>query len=392
MIGMLTKIVGEKNITARGIDKLVYASDASQIEGETVAVLWPQAPEQIQKVIECAIKNKLNLVPRGAGTGLAGAAVPKRSIILDFSKMNRVLKLNIEEKYAIVEPGIVLNDLNAYLKQFNSLFPVLPASYKVCTIGGMISTNAAGERALKFGKTSDWVLELGIVNGKGEAVSLKTKGEVEEVCGAEGCLAVITKAKLKLTKPLGRRSITLLKFDKIPDMLSAVKSYRAEKDVIAIEFFDKLAAKLSGLDEKHHLFIEFESERGKIKEEDEITRIWNLREGMGPVLSSEGFLIMEDPKIPLTSIDKFLHWLSQNRIPSFGHIGIGIIHPRFKEGQKHLINKMFGLVKSLNGEVSGEHGIGITKKEFAKKEFINKMLELKKRYDPADILNRGKLV
>lgn len=392
MINELIKIVGRENVSVSEIDKLAYSSDASQLEGKAVAVVWPETTEQIQKMIVHAVRSSLNIVPRGAGTGLAGAVVPNNSIVLDLSRMNKILESDVENRHVAVEPGIVLNHLNGFLQQQQLFFPVIPASYKVCTIGGMIATNAAGERAIKYGKTKDWVLGLEVVSGAGNIFNLKTKKEIGEFCGTEGCLGIITKAELKLSGPLKRSSASLLKFDRISDLMDAVKKYKTSKDVIAIEFFDKLSAKLSKLEEKYYLFVEFESDSGEIRDEGAINAVWNLREGLGPVLTSEGFSIMEDPLIPLENMDKFLQWLEKNKIPCFGHIGIGIVHPRFTYGQKHLIGEMFNLVGRLSGEASGEHGIGIAKKGFANKEFVNAVKKLKKKYDPNNILNREKII
>lgn len=394
MMNELKSIV-KKDISIEKAELLSYSSDASQIHGKAKAVVWPHDKEQVQKIVRITkkyAKTGSNIVPRGAGTGLAGAVVPKDSIVLDFSRMNNILKLDINKKHVIVEPGVVLNDLNNYLKQFNLFFPVVPASHKVCTIGGMISTNAAGERAVKYGKMEGWVAELEVIDGKGNIHVLNKPEKINMFCGTEGILGIITKVKLLVTEPIRNRSMTLLKFDKISNLIGSVKKHQLEDDFTAVEFFDKLSAKLAGLEERYHLFIEFESNRGDISSEEEILKIWNLREGMGPVLSSEGYLVMEDPQIPLENMENFIEWLEKNKIPSFGHIGLGIIHPRFKESQKKLINKMFVIVENLNGRVSGEHGIGLTKKKFLKSDFIEKMKGLKKEYDPSNILNKGKIL
>lgn len=383
-------IFGEENVADDKESKLVYASDASQAEGKAKAVVWPSTAEQIRKLLRFASRTDTNVVPRGAGTGLSGAVVPQNSIVADFSKMNKILEINRKGKYCIVEPGVVLDDLNKAL-QPDLFFPVIPSSHSVCQIGGMISTNAAGIRAIKYGHMLDWILELEIIDGTGKLI--KIKDNLGQFCGTEGCAGIITKAKLKLTEPIrSDTTLTLYKFDSIDDLIDLLSIVKENKSVIAVEYISRIAAVMVGIERKHSLLVEFESGEGEISDEEKLKKMWELREGVAPVLASKGYIFMEDPKIPLEGMSKFLRWLEAQHIPSFGHIGIGILHPRFKPEQKDKIKEMFRLVKKLGGSVSGEHGFGLNKKDYVAKEFADKLKELKKKYDPENILNRGKLI
>lgn len=386
----LAKIVGTENVLSRNVDKVVYAADASQVEGKAKVIVLPNTIEQVHKVVRYAIRTNANIVVKGGGTGLAGGSVPQNSIVMDLSKLNRIVKIDKKNKYAIVEAGVILDDLNYELSP-ELIFPVKPNSHAVCTIGGMIATNAAGNNALRFGKVCDWVTELDIIDGTGKLFKIKEQ-DLKSFCGREGTTGIIVKAKLNLKKPLKARTIEHLVFGDLKMVVKAVKKFKENKRVIGIEFVNKVCAEIAGIEPKNHLLIEFESDEGSIKDADEINKTWALREGMGPVSSAAGFIVMEDPKIPEDKIVEFLEWVKENRLPCFGHIGLGIFHPRFMISQKSLIKRMFKFVLEIGGEVSGEHGIGLNKKEFVSKEIVAEIKELKKEYDPNNIINRGKII
>jgi glycolate oxidase len=368
-------------------DRLVYAVDASGMEGETRQVLWPKNTQEVQKAVLYAIENKIDLVPRGAGTDLAGAAVPENSIVLDLTRMNRILETGAD--YVIVEPGIVLDNLNRELGKKNLFLPVIPSSHSVCTIGGMISCNAAGVRAIKYGKMREWVTELEVVTGKGEMIKVAGP-QIDDFCGTEGTIGIITKARLRLAKPLKEYTASIYKYGTPKELAGKTKEAIGNRNVIAVEYMDKLTNKLSGDEEAYYLFIEYEGCEGDIKDPAEIEKRMHNRNIIGQTLSSNGYIIIEDPKIPHEKIPDFLEYLSERRIPNFGHIGIGVIHARLKTDQD--LEGFHEKVQSIGGEVSGEHGIGLTKRKYAPTETKNRIKELKQKYDPQNILNRGKII
>ncbi len=382
-------IVGEENYSTHKADLLAYSIDSSRMFGRATAVLWPASALQVHRIILEANRNRDNLVFRGAGTGLAGAAVPQNSIVVDLSRMNRILTINKTEMYAIVEPGVILDNLNHALRKIELLFPVLPASHSVCTIGGMIATNAAGQRALRFGRVREWIKSLKVIDGTGKYYEV---GNESDFIGTEGVLGVVVEATLNLTTPLKAVSMDYEVFGSSAEMLELVKKRLALKDVISMEFFDPVSSSLIGLEQKYMLITEYETERGKINSPHKIKQVRKKREPLGPYLTSMGYTIMEDPYVPLDKIDELLDWLYSNNVPVFGHIGIGVIHPRFKHDQKDLIHEMFGLVKRLGGDVSGEHGIGLAKKNYVDPSRIEHLTMLKNKYDPNNVLNRGKLI
>lgn len=384
----LANIVGEENYADSNTDKLAYSTDASRIEGNATAIVYPRTAEQVRQLIRYADRTGLDLVARGAGTGLAGGAVPRNSVIVDFSRMRRIKKIDARKMNVVVEPGVVLGELNRELEKFNLMFPVRPSSEKVCTIGGLIATNAAGNLAVAYGKTSDWIEELQIIDGTGKQFTLAGR-EAADFAGSEGTAGLIVEATLKLTAPKKIESAAMLTFDSVKELVESAKQAR-NGSAAEIEFIDRQTAKMLGLEEKHYLIELFQSEAGSMRNEEEIKKIQQIRDAAYPALASNGYNIIEDPQLDLSNMTEFIDWLQANNIPSFGHIGIGIIHPCFASREK--ITEMYNLVRKLGGKVSGEHGIGLKKKSYADIAAVEKIRQLKNRFDPENILNKGKVV
>lgn len=391
MIEELADIVGKENFSDKDIELLSYSSDASRVRGGAVGIVWPVTTEQVQGIVRHAREHNLNLVPRGGGTSLVGGAVPQDSLVVDMCRMNRVLELKPDGRHAVVEPGVIAERLNRRLAEHGLFFPVVPSSHRVCTIGGMIAANAGGNRTIRYGKTNEWVAEIEAVDGSSKVRHLTEREEIDAFCGSEGILGIVTRAKLVLTELIEDTSLDLHRFENAKDVIDVVERFREDEEVIAIEYFDSQCAGLLGLEARHHVIIEFKGGRGKIRSREEIDKIWRMREGLGSILGSRGHTIIEDPKVPLERMGEFLRWFEKNGIPAFGHIGVGILHPRFKISDREKIAEMYARVRELGGSVSGEHGIGVTKKEFADKRYIENLKKLKEDYDPENLFNRGKV-
>jgi glycolate oxidase len=379
----LKNLLGPGKTSEDQIDKIAYSSDASQIRGQTQTVVWPETAEEVRRVVKYCLENNMNIVPRGAGTDLAGAAVPDNSVVIDLSNMDNI---EIKGDYAVVEPGVVLWDLNMKTDMF---LPVIPGSMRVCTIGGMIATNAAGMRSLKYGKMDRWVEELEVIDGNGNKITIG-KDKVRDFCGREGTTGIITKAKIRLVEKPKEVSLSILTFENITNLVEKLKELIKNKNVTAVEYIDKITSALAGLEDRPHLIVEYESYEGNIKGQDMI-EVWEMRASLYPLVVHEGYTVIEDPEISIENIGQFLHWLQKNDIPTYGHISIGVLHPHFKKNSI-LIKEMFDIVKTLDGNVSGEHGIGILKKEYAEKEILDGVKKLKKIYDEKNIMNRGKII
>jgi len=374
--------VGLKKFTDKQIEVLVYGSDASCFRGYATKVVQPKNIAEIRQVV-----TKHNVVIRGAGTGLAGGAVPQQDVVVDMSRLNRIIEINKERKYAVVEAGIVLADLNIELSRYGLEFPVKP-SHEVCTIGGMIATNALGLRALKYGSTRDWTLSLEVVDGEGVLRQI-AKPDVKDFAGMEGITGIIVRAKLRLVE-IPSRHLELMRFDNLEEMLNAVRELKREASVSMLELIDKKTAQLLGLENAYYLFVERE---GK-KKDDDYDRLIKLREGVYSKLASHGFTRIEDPQLYMDKLPRLAEWLERNSVPYFGHVAIGLLHPCFSNEQEKagLIDRMHELVKKLRGKVSGEHGIGLLKKKFLTDVDTQIITRMKRRYDPEFRINRGKVI
>lgn len=362
-----------------------YESDASQIKGQSKEVFIPETIEEVQKFV---IGNKA-ITPRGAGTGLVGGCVSNGTCILDISKLNKIISFNKIRKTIEVEAGIILDDLNNFLERFGFEFPINPSSHSVCTIGGMIATNAVGSRAIKYGKTGNWIEWIDIVDAKGR-IQRKLKSEISDYIGLEGISGVIIRACLKITETKDRTA-SLISFDSFFSLIEKVKELKRNPDVSMIEFCDKTISQLIDFPNGYNLLVEFESLEGEYSGE-EYFKLLAKRDMAYPLVAKLGYSHIEDPKLFLDKIYELMGWLENNKIPVFGHISVGILHPCFSKDQLKKIPDMMKIVKRLSGQISGEHGIGLLKKQFIEPQDKKLIYILKKRLDPENKFNPGKVV
>ena len=364
-----------------------YESDSSQLKGRALNVIHPRTIADVKRIVT----NAKRIVVRGGGTGMAGGCVPQGGldVVLDISKMDKIGTIDKERNTIEVEAGALLDELQASLIKHNLEFPVNPSSHAICTVGGMIATDAVGSRAIKYGKTSNWVKWIEIIDGNGE---LHRKGitELSDYIGMEGITGVIVKACLKLS-PRKERTATLIKIEKLEDVIDIVHKLKRDETVSMIEFLNKEISKKLALNEGYHLIVEYENDSGEMKDSD-YERLMELREEIYPMLSGEGYSRIEDPKILLDRSDKLIRWLEERDIPVFGHIGVGILHPCFNHDQEKYIPEMMTLVKRLGGQISGEHGIGLLKKSFVEMNDKKILINIKKRTDPLNKFNVGKVL
>ena len=364
-----------------------YEVDASQLKGKAADVVVPKTIGEVMKVV--ASNNRI--VPRGAGTGLAGGCVPQQGqdVVMDLSKLIWIGNFDKDRLTIEVEAGVILDELQAYVSRFGLEFPVDPSSHSVATIGGMIATDAIGNRAVKYGKTSNWVQWVEVVDCYG---NLDKKGatELTDYAGMEGMTGIIVKACLKLS-PMKKRSASLLRVNTYEEVMRIVHDLKRNSAVSMIEFLGKQLSVALEIGGEYHLIVEYEDGSGSMKGVD-YDKLMLLRSTIGPVLSGEGYTRVEDPKVLLDRSDKLVRWLEDRKIPIFGHIGVGIFHPRFNHDQEKYIPEMMTFVKKLGGQVSGEHGIGILKKGFVEINDQKILRNVKKRTDTMNKFNVGKVV
>jgi glycolate oxidase len=431
-------------------DLICYGFDASGLESSPSAVVWPKNTEDVVRVMRYAFENSIPVVPRGAGTGMTAGAVPlKGAIILSFEKMNRILEIDSENLNVLCEPGLINGKLQRELEYTGLFYPPDPASMNFCTIGGNVAENAGGPRALKYGVTRDYIMQIEAVlpNGGMITTGVRTsKGVVgydltRLLVGSEGTLAVFTKIRLKVL-PLPEEVVTLLAiFNDLESSGKAVSKIIAAKIIPrTLEFMDREAIravenyKPVGLPENAEaiLLIELDGHPAAItkeaekiadicqhlgaelemaEDEDARANLWAARRAVSPALYHiNPTKINEDIVVPRSMVPEMLKRLrklseeSGIKIVNFGHAGDGNIHVNImvdrkdkEEYQKgiNLVEQVFKDTLSLGGTISGEHGIGLTKAGYIGMEISRKGIEImesiKKVFDSKNILNPGKI-
>ncbi|EKQ54732.1 MULTISPECIES: FAD-linked oxidase C-terminal domain-containing protein [unclassified Clostridium] len=409
--------------------------------------------EEISKVMKYAYENHIPVTPRGSGTGLVGAAVPlKGGIVIDLSRMNKILELDEENLTLTLEPGVLLMDIGKYVEEFDLFYPPDPGE-KSATIGGNISTNAGGMRAVKYGVTRDYVRGLEVVLPNGDIVELGGKvvknssgyALKDLIIGAEGTLGIVTRAILKLL-PLPKKALSLLiPFESLERAIETVPKIIKSKSIpTAIEFMQKeailaaeefLGKSFPDKSSDAYLLLTFDGnsteeiekayenvaniclEAGALDvfisdTEERQESIWSAR---GCFLEAIKALTSEmdevDVVVPRNKIGEFVtftHELEKKaniRIKSFGHAGDGNLHVYILRDElsqeawhaklSEVMQIMYDKAKELKGQVSGEHGIGFAKKGYLKQSLpdqcINIMQGIKLAFDPRNILNPGKV-
>ncbi len=357
-----------------------YSCDASMFSLMPKMVVWPKNKDEVVEVVDYCLAQHLHITPRGAGTSLTGGALSGDGIIVDMCSMKKV---DVDEQWC--QPGITINELNKALSAHEKLFPIVPASEKACTMGGAVSTNAGGLRMLKDGKTDKWIESVEFVDGTGKVHKNR------DVIGTEGTVGIITKIWFKTRKIENEDFVKIVRFaqekDK-PERIMEVVEHIKKQNVNVLEIIDASVSKLANLGNHTYVFA-MSSSPIDVEGDETINadEFMEKREGLHSVVAKAGHVFTEDPFVPLDKMPSLLQFLRENNIPFFGHIGAGIIHPAFTVEQRDLIKKMYDLVLSLGGKVSGEHGYGIKKAAYYPAEQAERIKVLKKKYDPHNIMH-----
>jgi FAD/FMN-containing dehydrogenase len=385
----LRTIFAPQELSTAPEDRLVYSRDASRLEGECLGVVWPSDADQLSALVQWAGEQGVDLVPRGAGTGLCGGATPQGSLVVDLSRLQQVGPVEREGQQIEVGAGVVLADLNRALAADDLFLPVVPGSQRAATLGGMIATDAAGLRAVRYGSMGDWVQQVLLVDGLGAQRRLRD-GALRDVVGREGVTGFIVAATLRLAPRPQRRTLALRAFSDEPALLEQRDRWLADERLTALEYLNRHAAQAIGWPAQPHLLAEFEPAGGDSDDPQQVLALWRAREGLYPRLAGLGFPQIEDPQVSDEALLPLLNWLEEQGIPAFGHLGLGIIHPCLPADDPRVAD-LYQRVADWGGQVSGEHGIGLKKKPWAAASFCATIQRLKERYDPQGIINRGKL-
>ena len=446
-------IVGKENVKDDRAHRLAYSYDATREHFEPEAVLFPRNEEDISKILRYCNERKIPVVPRGAGSGFTGGALPvSGGVVLAVEKhMNKILEIDTKNMVAVVQPGVINKELQREVEKLGLFYPPDPASQEYSTIGGNVAENAGGMRAAKYGITKDYVMALRAVLPNGDIIRAGKK-TIKDVAGynvagiliaSEGTLAVITEITLKLlSKP--RLSKTVMGvFPTVTQAMNAVyKSLAGGANPVAMEFLDNLTIK--AVEKKFHkglptdagailisdidgnveeeidyqiaLLEKFFQENGAsefriAKDEQEAADIWFARRNASQSITIYGSKkINEDVTVPRSELPRYLEEVEKIakkynvKIPCFGHTGDGNVHtnvmvdgsdPKQVEIGYKAIEEIFKMTIEIGGTLSGEHGIGLAKAPFMQMAFSEAEMQLfrriKEAFDPNHILNPGKM-
>ena len=445
--------IGEKNVLTHPAQLLVYECDGLTFHRHPPdMVVFPKDAEQVRKVIRLAYQNDIPFLARGAGTSLSGGAVPSQGgILLEMAKLNRVLEINPLERYAVVEPGLINLELSQHVRPDGLYFAPDPSSQSSCTIGGNIGSNAGGPHCLKYGSTVLHVLALEVVTAEGELVRLGSPQGYSPgfdlaglFTGSEGTLGVMTRAWVKLL-PLPESIKTLF-----ADFMDLSDATRAVTDIIAagivpaaLEVMDQLSLRAvensvyaAGYptDAAGILLVEldgFESETVSATREvrnilqsnrarnvkqarnsKERARLWAGRKGaFGAFGRIAKAIYLQDTVVPRTRLTEVIEQTykiaEKYQLPMVNvfHAGDGNLHPVLlydNEDEDELqrvlqaSEEMVRVSLEVGGTLTGEHGIGLEKRDFMPYIFDDDDLEMMTRirclFDPKRLCNPDKLL
>ncbi len=453
IIGCLEDIVGSEYVKTSEEDRVLYGYDATPFAPKTLAdaVVFPSTADEVAEVVLLANQYRFPVVPRGAGSNLSGGARPIRGgVVLSTQRMAEIIEIDTDNLQARVQPGVVNRDLQLRAQQHGLFFAPDPQSLEFCTIGGNLAENAGGPRAVKYGVTRQHVLAIQAVLPTGGlarfgARTIKSVAGYDMVSllvGSEGTLGVITEATLRLLPLPQTRSTLLVVFDKVEACARAVsKTLQAKVIPSALEFMDQNAIRCveayqpSGLPTGAEaiLLVEVDGSNADVDESSKrvekimrssqaaaVTRstspehaqaLWKARQAVGPSLARIGPIkVNEDVVVPLSRLAEAVSGIDaiskkyRLACACFGHVGDGNLHVNFLLNDNHpdlmerveqAVGELFALVVSLQGSITGEHGVGTSKQPYLSLELgdvqMDAMLRVKQALDPLGVLNPGKI-
>ncbi|MBT3642476.1 FAD-binding oxidoreductase [archaeon] len=364
-----------------------YSRDASHYKGNALDVVHPKSIEELRKIV----KTTNYLVGRGGGSGLSGGAVPLagRDTVINLLQFNKINNFDKERKTVEVGCGVILEGLQDYLNFRGFEFPVNPFSRKIATIGGMIATNAVSSRVGKYGRMAQWIKWIDVMDCQG-AISRKGVTEISDYSGMEGTTGIIVRACLKVVSKI-KRSATIVPITNLIEMIEIVENLKRDKTVSMIDFCDEIISEGIGLEKKYHLFIEYENDLGLLKG-PEYGEFLKTLDTIYSFVLGNGCIAIEDPKIMLSKLVHVTKWFREKNVLVFGHLSAGVLYVCFKEEQFSEIPVLRKLIKRLGGMITFSHGIGVLKRDFV--EFNDKKIleNVKKRTDPLNKFNVGKML
>ena len=444
-------IVGPANVLSSPEECVCYSYDASKLKSVPDVVVFPASASEISELMKLANAERLPVFPRGAGTGMVGAAIPANGgIVMALTRLNRILEIDPDNMIGVVEPGVVTGEFQKALAPYDLFYPPDPASLAFSTIGGNIAMCAGGPRAVKYGVTRDYVLGLQVVLPTGAIIRTGTrtmKGVVgydltRLMVGSEGTLGIFTEITLRLIPSPESTRTMMAVFPLLEGAAQAVSRIIRERIVPStIELMDQATIQVVenhmgiGLpvDAEAVLLIELDGRPAVLDEDaahitdicrrcgcstvevarsdEERDRLWKARRAVSPALGRiRPDKINEDVTVPRTRIPDLIRAIRKLAdkysliIVCFGHAGDGNIHTNImldktnddeRSRAAKAVEELFRTVLDLGGTLSGEHGIGIAKSPYLKweigEEGLETMWRIKKALDPLNVLNPGKM-
>jgi glycolate oxidase len=452
LVDALREIVGADAVLDAKSELLVYECDAFVLEKRNpLMAVFPQTPQQIARIVKLCLAHDVRFMPRGAGTSLAGGGAPvDGGVILVLTRMNQILEVNLRDRYAIVEPGVVNGWLNKRLAGTGFHYAPDPSSQGACTIGGNCGTNAGGPHTLKYGVTANHVLGLELVTAEGEIIRVGGPAEdspgldlVGTLVGSEGTLAITTKIWVRLTRsPQGVRTMLGI-FDSIDEATQAISGIIGAGIIpAALEMMDQ--GIVAAVEEAYHfgfpldaeavLLIEvdgleagLDAQRDRVAEicrecrarevrfaadEKERLQLWKCRkQAFGAIGRLSPSYCTQDGVVPRTKLPHMLRRIREIglkhdlRIVNVFHAGDGNLHPillfdeRSREQVKRVLaasDEILSECLACGGSVTGEHGIGLEKISFMRRMFseddVDVMKRLRDALNPRGLLSPGKML
>ncbi len=452
-IERFARIVGRDNVLSSPEDLAAYSYDGTFFEGVPELVVLPQTTEQTAEIVKVAAAGRIPVIARGMGSGLAAGSIPipGGGVVVCFTRMNRILEIDVENSAARVQAGVVTSALQGEVEKLGLFYPPDPSSIRHSTIGGNIACNAGGPRCLKYGVTSNYVLGLTAVLADGRI--LKTGGKpIKDVTGynltalfasSEGTLGLITEALLRLVARPRYVRTALVEFDSLANASRSVNAILEEGIVPAsLELMDQTA--IACIEEAMHLGLRTDVEASLIVETDgsdeqtvvreieaasricraagarsarvawdeaERTGLWAARRSISPSLARKApNKLGEDITVPRGAIPEVVERLkaisSKYGLPIviFGHAGDGNLHPNILfdkrkpeeyEKVEQMVREIFTAALELGGTLSGEHGVGVLKRPYLEQALgpvsVDVQRSIKHSLDPMNILNPGKI-
>lgn len=447
----LAHLLGADRVLSSRAERESYAVDNTGSRYCPWAVVLADNRQHVEATLRLCHDAAIPVVPRGAGTGnVGGALAVQGGLVLSLQRMNQIREVSVMDRLAVVEPGVINADLQAHLKPYGLFWPPNPSSARSCSMGGNIAMCAAGSNAIRYGVTRDWVLGLEAVLSNGTVFrsgTRATKGVVgydltRLLIGSEGTLAVVTQATLKLAPLPEARRLLRAVFRSVAEATQGVCALMAEGESLsAVEFLDPASLDLlrqvgaASLPEEGRAMLLLEVcgraevmdalalavmrrlepfdlvEIVQSSKEEDAADVWAARYALSPALKKLApKRINEDVVVPLSCLPQLVDGLArisqEHHLPivNFGHAANGNIHVNLLVNPEDstimgvvepVLEKVFGLVLTLGGTLSGEHGVGIQKKNFISWEVDEVNLSLQKRikavFDPKGILNPGKI-